>query len=313
MHRFLTLVLFAATVLCSCTRLHSTGGKRNSWTIPGVLRIAQREDPDNLNLLLGTETVDIDISAFWGAYLFRWSDRNELVPELATVEPTHANGGISRDGLRIAYRLRSDVKWQDGAPFTADDVIYTWQQMLNPRNMIVSRVGYDVISSIDRVDAHSIVVHLKRPFAPFVNTFFAPANHPDVILPKHLLAGYSDINHIAYNATADRNRAFSHRRLRSQLPRRDGRQQRILARAAASSAHRLSHRGKRRDDAGATQFARHRLLLPSPRVARTGAARDSRYAHRHDPDRSFHRRWSQRVGSRSERRTRAPRARLCDR
>ena len=90
MRRFLALVLFAATVLCGCTRVHSSGGMRNAWTIPGVLRIAQREDPDNLNLLLGTETVDIDISAFWGAYLFRWSDRNELVPELATVEPTHS-------------------------------------------------------------------------------------------------------------------------------------------------------------------------------------------------------------------------------
>ncbi len=200
MRRFLALILLAASALCGCTRVHSNAGSgRNPWTIPGVMRIAQRQDPDNLNLLLGTETVDIDVSAFWGAYLFRWSDRNELVPELATVEPTHGNGGISRDGLRVTYRLRRNVKWQDGAPFTADDVIYTWQQMLNPRNMIVSRVGYDVISSIGRIDAHTIVVHLKRPFAPFVNTFFGPANHPDVILPKHLLAGYSDINHVSYN------------------------------------------------------------------------------------------------------------------
>jgi peptide/nickel transport system substrate-binding protein len=200
MRRLVALVVAVAT-LSACTRVHQTSnGGRNAWTVPGVLRLAQREDPDNLNLLLGTETVDIDISAFWGAYLFRWSDRNELVPELATVEPTHANGGISRNGLRITYHLRRNVTWQDGAPFTADDVIYTWQQMLNPRNLIVSRVGYDVIANIGRVDAHTIVVNLKRPFAPFVNTFFAPANHPDVILPKHLLARYSDINHLAYNA-----------------------------------------------------------------------------------------------------------------
>ncbi len=78
-------------------------------------------------------------------------------------------------------------------------MIYTWQQMLNPRNTIVSRVGYDVIAGIDRVDSHTIVVHLKRRFAPFVNTFFAPANHPDVILPKHLLARFADLNHVAYN------------------------------------------------------------------------------------------------------------------
>ncbi len=200
MRRRVAVALFAGAALCACTRVERSAGAHHSWTIPGVLRIAQREDPDNLNLLLGTETVDIDISAFWGAYLFRWSDRNELVPELATVEPTHANGGISPDGLRITYHLRRNVKWQDGAPFTADDVIYTWRQMLNPRNLIVSRTGYDVIATIDRVDPYTIVVHLKRRFAPFVNTFFAPANHPDVILPRHLLARYPDINHLAYNA-----------------------------------------------------------------------------------------------------------------
>ncbi|MGC1380117.1 MAG: peptide ABC transporter substrate-binding protein [Candidatus Baltobacteraceae bacterium] len=201
MRRIVAWALIAMAALSACTRIREASrGAPNPWTTPGVLRIAQREDPDNLNLLLGTETVDIDLSAFWAAYLFRWSDRNELVPELATVEPTQANRGISRDGLRITYHLRHNVVWQDGAPFTADDVIYTWQQMLNPRNLVVSRVGYDVIAGIDRVDAYTIEVRLKRRFAPFVNTFFAPANHPDVILPRHLLARYPDINRIAYNS-----------------------------------------------------------------------------------------------------------------
>jgi peptide/nickel transport system substrate-binding protein len=198
--RVVALVLSAIVTLCGCTREQRSEGPHNPWTIAGVLRIAEREDPDNLNLLLGTQTVDIDLSAFWAAYLFRWSDRNELVPELATVEPTHANGGISRDGLRFTYHLRRKVTWQDGAPFTADDVIYTWRQMLNPRNLVVSRVGYDVIAGIDRIDAYTIIVHLKHRFAPFVNTFFAPANHPDVILPRHLLARYPDLNHVAYNS-----------------------------------------------------------------------------------------------------------------
>jgi len=187
----------AAMLPAGCTRSGTGGG--NAWTIPGELRIAERQDPDNLNVELGTETVDFDLAAFWGASLFRLDDRGELYPELATVEPTLANGGISRDGLRITYHLRPNVKWQDGTLFDAGDVIYTWQQMLNPRNNVVSRVGYDVIAGIDRKDDHTIVVHLKRRFAPFVNTFFAPANHVNVILPRHLLARYPDINRIDYN------------------------------------------------------------------------------------------------------------------
>ena len=198
MKRALAAFAAAGVLLAGCTRAGGAGGT-NAWTVPGFLRIAERQDPDNLNVELGTEVIDYDIAAFWGALLFRLDDRGELYPELATVEPTTANGGISRDGLQITYHLRSGVKWQDGAPFDADDVIYTWQQMLNPRNNVVSRVGYDVIRSIDRRDDHTVVVHLKRRFAPFVATFFAPANHINVILPRHLLARYSDINRIDYN------------------------------------------------------------------------------------------------------------------
>jgi peptide/nickel transport system substrate-binding protein len=197
MKRAIAACAAAVLLFAGCTRPSGTGGNR--WTIPGVLRIAEREDPDNLDEELGTETIDFDIAAFWGAVLFRLDDRGELYPELATVEPTQANGGISGDGLKITYHLRRNVTWQDGAPFDANDVIYTWQQMLNQRNNVVSRVGYDVISRIDRIDNHTIAVHLKRRFAPFVNTFFAPANHSNVILPRHLLARYPDINRIEYN------------------------------------------------------------------------------------------------------------------
>lgn len=190
-----------ALLLAACARTAEPSRHgANPWTVHGVLRMASRQTPDNLNPLLGTQTVVTDLSMFWAAYLFDWSDRNEFVPELAVRVPTQENGDISADGLRITYHLRHGVKWQDGAPFTADDVIYTWQQMLNPRNLVVSRFGYDVISRIDKRDDYTIDVRLKKRFAPFVATFFTMANHTNCILPRHLLARYPDINHVAYNS-----------------------------------------------------------------------------------------------------------------
>ena len=196
--RAIALLLLAAIAACTRTAPYHAG-QRNAWTVPGVLRIASRQDPSNLNILLGTETIDADLSMFWAAYLFHVDDRNELVPEMATREPTLRNGDISKDGLSITYHLRRGVTWQDGAPFDADDLVYTWHQMLNPRNAVVSRQGYDLISRIDEPDKHTVVVHLVRRYAPFVNGFFAMANHPDCILPKHLLAKYADLNRVPYN------------------------------------------------------------------------------------------------------------------
>lgn len=184
----------------ACTRTATQAtGTRNAWTVPGVLRMAGRQDPDNLNTLLGTQTVDTDLSMFWAAYLFNLNDRNELEPELATRVPTLANGDIARDGLSITYHLRRNVRWQDGVAFDVRDLIFTWRQMMNPRNAVVSRLGYDVIASIASPDRYTAVVHLKRRYAPFVAAFFTMANHPDCILPEHLLAKYSDLNRIAYN------------------------------------------------------------------------------------------------------------------
>lgn len=197
------LVPILALGIAGCTHV-GTGARQsaqhNPWTQRGVLRIAGRQQPDTLNPLLGTQTVDFDLSMFWAAYLFRYDDHNRLVPELAVREPTLQNGDISPDGLSLTYRLRRGVKWQDGAPFTADDLIYTWRQIMDPKNLVVTRLGYDVISSIDKRDKYTVVVHLKRRFAPFVATFFALGTHPDCILPKHLLAKYPDINRIPYNS-----------------------------------------------------------------------------------------------------------------
>lgn len=150
-------------------------------------------------MLLGTQTIGSDLSMFYAGYLFNLNDRDELEPELATRVPSQANGDISRDGLAITYHLRRGVTWHDGAPFSADDVIFTWHAMLNPQNLTVTRFGYDIVSRIDKPDPYTIVVHLKRRFSPFVATFFTMANHPDYILPKHLLAQYPNINHAAYN------------------------------------------------------------------------------------------------------------------
>lgn len=195
----LTIAFCAALLGTGCTHVATLGGPHNSWTIPGELRIATRQNPENLNGLLGTQDVDEAIAAFWGAFLFRWNDRNELVPELASVVPTAANGGISADGLTITYHLRRGVKWQDGVPFTSRDVVFTWKAILNPRNLVVSRHGYDAVVSIDRPDDVTFVVHLKRRFAPFVVQFFGPSNPPSIILPEHLLGRLPDFNHADYN------------------------------------------------------------------------------------------------------------------
>lgn len=192
--------MVAACAVAGCVKVSDEGGGgRHPWTVAHVLRIVNLSEPDSLNVEIGNQQIDVDLSMFWAGYLLNFDDRNHFVPELATEEPTLRNGGIRPDGKTIVYHLRRGVKWQDGAPFTADDVIFSYRAVMNPRNNVNSRTGYDVIDRIQKKDDFTVVVHLKHPWAPFVASFFTMSSTAYPILPAHILAKYPDINHVPFN------------------------------------------------------------------------------------------------------------------
>jgi peptide/nickel transport system substrate-binding protein len=205
MRRTLMRVIVAVAMIAAitgCTKISTQTSLHsgNSWTKPGMVRIGVRQEPDNLNPVLSSQSIGLDIAMFWGGFLLDYDDQGRYVPDLATALPTLANGGISADGRTITYHLRKGVTWQDGAPFTADDVIFTWRAIMNPRNDSQGRAGFDQIESIEKRNAYTLAVRLKRPYAPFIADFFTPAGFDNnVVLPSHLLARYSDINHAAFN------------------------------------------------------------------------------------------------------------------
>ena len=70
--------------------------------------------------------IEVDEGVYFNVFSPLWSvaPDGSLVPELAAEVPTMANGRLSEDGLHWRVKLRDDVKWHDGEPFTAEDVKY---------------------------------------------------------------------------------------------------------------------------------------------------------------------------------------------
>ncbi len=100
------------------------------------------------------------IAELTAAYFARYDKNGKPIPELITVIPTQANGGISRDGKTIVWHLRSGVRWSDGAPFDADDVVFTVKAILNPANdEEQGTAGWDRIARMDEPDKHTVVFH----------------------------------------------------------------------------------------------------------------------------------------------------------
>ncbi|MBV9648373.1 MAG: peptide ABC transporter substrate-binding protein [Candidatus Eremiobacteraeota bacterium] len=194
------LCIFAA----ACTKV-STGpagqtSGRHSWTRAGELRIAIQAPPNTLNPLLASNTTESMMTRLTNDVLVSVdaSGRQE-VPVLAAEVPTLENGGISRDGLTITYKLRHNVVWHDGVPFSSKDVKFTWTAIMNPRNNVISRTGYELVRSVDTPDPFTVVFHMKQRFSPAVNTLFGESDSPYTIVPEHLLARYPNINSVSYN------------------------------------------------------------------------------------------------------------------
>lgn len=122
------------------------------------------------------------------------------IPELLARIPTQQNGDVSADGRTIVYRLRPNVSWSDGMPVTADDVLFTLRAILDPRNPVRSREGYELIDRASKRDARTVVLHLKHAWGPAVATFFSYGAAPQFVLPAHVLEHESDLARADFNA-----------------------------------------------------------------------------------------------------------------
>jgi len=195
----LAAVLISAGAGCTGNPSASTTTGAGQGFIPGTLRIADIEEPDTLNPYISTVITSLDLSLLWGEYFFNVDNHGQYVPEVALQVPTLQNGGISPDGMTITYHLRRGIKWQDGAPLTAQDVIFTFHAIMNDRNNVQARQGYSEIASVTAPDNYTVVVHMAQRYAPII-AYFMGLQGGGPILPAHLLARYPDMNRVAWNA-----------------------------------------------------------------------------------------------------------------
>ncbi len=166
-----------------------------------TLRIALSTAPNTLNPTLSTQVIETFIGSLVFDGVVRALPDGTLRPQLAAAVPTAGNGGISRDGRTITYRLRHGVRWHDGAPFTSRDVAFTQRAYVDPNNNVTNRDPYRLVERLDTPDDYTVVVHLRRPYAPFVVEWLSSGSlGVRGVLPAHLLAAKHELNDDPFNA-----------------------------------------------------------------------------------------------------------------
>jgi peptide/nickel transport system substrate-binding protein len=153
----------------------------------GPLRTLWWQAPTLLNPHFATGTKDIDASRIFYEPLVAYDPEGNLVPVLAAELPSVANGGLAKDGTTVTWRLKKNVRWHDGKPFSADDVIFTWEFVSDPGTAAVSVGSYREISRIDKVDSHAIKITFSRPQPFWADAF---CGNRGMILPKHVFENF---------------------------------------------------------------------------------------------------------------------------
>src|SRR5699024_4610155 len=101
----------------------------------GAVRHLLYEDPDTLNFVIGGTTIGRQVYQTPVEGLVYVDLDGNFQPLLAEEVPTQENGGVSEDGLTVTWKLKQGVTWHDGEPFTADDVLFTYEVATSPESI----------------------------------------------------------------------------------------------------------------------------------------------------------------------------------
>ncbi len=152
----------------------------------GPLKMLLWQAPTLLNPHFASGTKDQIASRIFFEPLAGWDKEGNLIPQLAAEVPTRENGGLSEDGTQVVWKLKPGVKWHDGKPFTADDVVFTWEYAADPATAAYTTGAYKDIK-VEKVDDLTVKVIFAKPTPFWADPFVGVAG---MILPKHHFGEY---------------------------------------------------------------------------------------------------------------------------
>jgi peptide/nickel transport system substrate-binding protein len=195
------LAVFAAVIFCfsGCGKKSETAPEKSAASYPlpdppvvvdcepgnlgGRFVVAEVGDPKTFNYIMANETSSIDV----GRFMF-WGLLNFDVPTQEIKSGLAESWTNSPDGKTWTFKLRKNLRWSDGEPLTADDIVFTWNDVIYNTNIdTVARDPFIIGGkkfTVTKVDDLTIQVVTPEIYAPFLVALGAGVP----ILPKHILA-----------------------------------------------------------------------------------------------------------------------------
>ncbi len=149
---------------------------------PNAIVVGAEQFPTVLN------TMTQEGSSEWGALIVgpTYARGYKILPDF-TLQPWLFDKECtipSQSPFTVDCTIRPEAKWSDGRPITADDFKFTWQTILDKKNNMATRDGYDQITDFKVISPTEFQEVFKRVFAPWRQLW---AGNGTTVLPKHVL------------------------------------------------------------------------------------------------------------------------------
>lgn len=151
----------------------------------GVLRIATSTDPVGLDPMISSAySTALITEHVYGSLMQYDKELNETTPDLAeSVE-------VSEDRLTYVFKLRPNVKWHDGKPFTSEDVKFSMERQKDPATGSPNAYMYANVESVTAVDPLTVEVKFSSVTGPFLAFMASPWAS---MVPKHVVEEKGDL------------------------------------------------------------------------------------------------------------------------
>lgn len=157
----------------------------------GTVKLLYWQAPTIVNPHLSQGTKDFHASRVVLEPLLTVTTGGVFSPVLAAEVPSRQNGGVAADGRSVTYKLKRDVKWADGRPFSSDDVVFTFNFVRNKETGATTYGTYVNVEKVEPIDPYTVKITFTDPtpawYLPFVG-------EQGQILPRHALDAYVGTN-----------------------------------------------------------------------------------------------------------------------
>lgn len=157
-----------------------------NFLFASTLELSVTSSPSRLNPIVASDSASSEITQWLFNGLLKYDKNGNITTDLASSYKFETK-------TKLIINLRKDVLWQDGVKFTADDVLFTYEKIMDPKVYTPLKSNYKEVKSVKKIDDYTIEIIYKRPYFKALIIWMVE------IVPKHILENEKDIMTSSFN------------------------------------------------------------------------------------------------------------------